>query len=174
MGYRDLECFNAALLAKQGWRLLNNPESLVARIFKEKHNKGESFLNSRLGRRPSYPWKSIWNAKKLLNEGLVWRVGDGKSTSIWGDRWIPSRTSYSIQSPARILDGEVKVSALVDESTMWWHTPLMHSIFTEEEAVLICNMVICPQRQQDKLVWVGTKNGIFSEKSAYHLRKGDI
>jgi hypothetical protein len=65
------------------------------------------------------------------------------------------------------------VSALVDESTMWWNTPLIHSILTEEEAVLICSMVICPQRQQDKLVWVGTKNGIFSVKRAYHLRKGD-
>jgi hypothetical protein len=82
MGYRDLEYFNTALLAKQGWQLLNNPESLVARIFKEKYNKGKSFLNSRLGRRPSNAWRSIWNAKKLLKEGLVWRVGDGKSISI--------------------------------------------------------------------------------------------
>ena len=56
MGCRDLECFNLALLAKQGWHLVQNPESLVARIFQEKYYGGESFLNSNLGKRLSYAW----------------------------------------------------------------------------------------------------------------------
>jgi hypothetical protein len=35
--FRDLECFNLALLAKQGWRLIHNTDSLVAQVFKKKY-----------------------------------------------------------------------------------------------------------------------------------------
>jgi hypothetical protein len=35
LGYHDLECFNLAMLAKQGWKLIQNMDSLVAKILKE-------------------------------------------------------------------------------------------------------------------------------------------
>ena len=70
MGFRDLECFNLALLAKQGWRFIQNPNSLVARVFKEKYFRNDSFLTSDLGRRPSYAWRSVWTAKNLFKEGI--------------------------------------------------------------------------------------------------------
>lgn len=37
IGFWELETFNLALLAKQGWRILQNPKSLVAKIYKEKY-----------------------------------------------------------------------------------------------------------------------------------------
>ena len=39
----------------------------------------------------------------------------------------------------------------------------------KEEVAAICNMVISPGSQHDKLVWVGTKNGSFLVRSMYHL-----
>jgi hypothetical protein len=59
LGYRDLVCFNMALLAKQGWRLVKQPDSLAARVYKEKYYPGGTFMSSSLGKRPSYVWRSI-------------------------------------------------------------------------------------------------------------------
>jgi hypothetical protein len=66
MGYRDLESFNLALLAKQGWRFLQQPKSLARQIYREIYFSNGTFLKSSLGSHPSYEWRSIWSAKKLL------------------------------------------------------------------------------------------------------------
>jgi hypothetical protein len=59
MGFRDLNYFNKALLAKQGWRLCQNPSSLLGSILKAKYFPNSSFLEASLGKRPSYAWRSI-------------------------------------------------------------------------------------------------------------------
>jgi hypothetical protein len=56
MGFKDLETFNRALLAKQGWRLLKFPDSLVARVLREKYYPHGNILQAQLGSRPSYAW----------------------------------------------------------------------------------------------------------------------
>jgi hypothetical protein len=35
LGFREVEAFNFAMLAKQGWRLIPNPNSLVATVMKK-------------------------------------------------------------------------------------------------------------------------------------------
>jgi hypothetical protein len=47
MGFRDLAMFNKALLAKRLWRIMQNPDSLVAKIMKAKY----------------FPWSDLFEAK---------------------------------------------------------------------------------------------------------------
>lgn len=171
LGFRSLEDFNLALLAKQGWRLLQHPQSLVGRIFQEKYYRGGSFLGSELGRRPSYAWRSLWSSKALLGEGLMWRVGDGRSIKIWGDRWLPGPQNYSILTPSRGLHKDATVSNLIDPHTSWWNCSLINDLFSADEAEQICNLAICPGNRPDRLIWRETKNGIFSVRSAYYLAR---
>ena len=35
MGFRNPQAFNLAMLAKQGWRLISNPNSLVAKFIEQ-------------------------------------------------------------------------------------------------------------------------------------------
>jgi hypothetical protein len=44
MGFCNIEVLNMALLAKQGWRIIQAQDSLVGRILKEKYFPQGSFL----------------------------------------------------------------------------------------------------------------------------------
>jgi len=37
LGFRDLHLFNIAMLARQGWRLISNPESLCAQVLRARY-----------------------------------------------------------------------------------------------------------------------------------------
>jgi len=75
MGFRDLKAFNVALLAKQGWRILKNQNSQVHRVFKAKYFAKCSFLEAKMGRRPSYAWRSFMAARVIVERGSKWVFG---------------------------------------------------------------------------------------------------
>ncbi|XP_074337026.1 putative mitochondrial protein AtMg00310 [Apium graveolens] len=52
MGFHDFRDFNMAMLGKQGWRLVTNPNSLVGRVFKARYYPQGNFLDSGLGNNP--------------------------------------------------------------------------------------------------------------------------
>ena len=56
LGFRDLKAFNLAMLAKQAWRILTNPTSLIARVLKAHYFPSGDILNATLGSNPSYSW----------------------------------------------------------------------------------------------------------------------
>ncbi|GMI80299.1 hypothetical protein like AT4G29090 [Hibiscus trionum] len=80
--FRDLFKFNIALLAKQGWRILSNPNCLLARVMKARYFPTSDFMNAGLGSCPSYIWRSIVSFRGQLDKGLGWRVGTGLNISI--------------------------------------------------------------------------------------------
>lgn len=53
LGFKELDCFNEALTAKEGWRLLRNTLSLVGKVMKAKYYTKGNFLNAKLGHNPS-------------------------------------------------------------------------------------------------------------------------
>jgi hypothetical protein len=108
-GFRDLKAFKLALLAKQGWRLLTNHQSLFAKVFKARYFPRSQFWDAPIRSYDSFAWKSIAASRNLLKNGANWRVGNGSSIRIWGDRWMPDQFSPKIISPVSSLSPDAKV-----------------------------------------------------------------
>lgn len=71
MGFRDPQVFNLAMLGKQGWRLLTNPNSLCARVLKGRYYPHTDFLHATAPARASSTWKAIVAGRKALEVGLM-------------------------------------------------------------------------------------------------------
>ncbi|KAL0357982.1 UNVERIFIED_CONTAM: putative mitochondrial protein [Sesamum calycinum] len=69
LGFRSLKNFNLALLVKQGWRLLTQPNTMLSRVLKAKYFPHCSFWEASKGSRPSLTWRSLLATKEILREG---------------------------------------------------------------------------------------------------------
>ena len=88
MGFRDLECFNEALLARQTWRIIQYEDSLFSKVLKGKYFENDSLVYAQLGSKPSYAWRSIMYGRDLLKKGLKHLVGNGRSIKVWSEAWL--------------------------------------------------------------------------------------
>jgi hypothetical protein len=95
IGFRDLRLFNQALLARQAWRLVQNPQSLCARVLKAKYFPNGSLLDTIFTGNASATWQALVHGLALLKKGIIWRVGNGANIRAWRDPWIPRTTMFT-------------------------------------------------------------------------------
>lgn len=170
LGFRDLRAFNMALLAKQGWRILTNPDSLMARIFEAKYFPHGDFLKAKSGYRPSATWSSILKARDLLVKGIRIRIGNGYSTSIWDDPWLPDDRSFKVLTPRPPgLFYPMQVVHLINQDSGTWNKELIQEILWPIDCVKILTTPIGAITSEDRVIWHYAKNGQFSVKSAYQI-----
>ena len=99
MGFRDIHYFNLALLTKQAWCLLDNPDSLCASILRANYYPHGYLLNAKLKKGSSFTWQSIMAGTNTLKHGYIWRVGNGHNINIWEHAWIPNYGTRKIVTP---------------------------------------------------------------------------
>lgn len=168
LGFRDFEHFNAALLAKQGWRLIQNLGSLAEKVLKAKYYSRTDFLNSKVGSNASYIWRSFSSIKTILRGGSFWRIGNGASVVIGKDNWIPQTSNSLFQSPLHERISIKRVRDLIIPESKSWNMHLISQFFNVSDATTISMIPISPSGCPDRCIWKGTKNGKFTVKSAYH------
>ncbi|KAL9293363.1 hypothetical protein AtEden1_Chr3g0192351 [Arabidopsis thaliana] len=77
LGFKDISAFNEALLAKLSWRLLKNPNCLLARVLVGKYSSLEYFLDVQCPNTASHGWRGVLVGRDLLVKQLGWAIGNG-------------------------------------------------------------------------------------------------
>ena len=47
-------------------------------------------MEAKEGHGGSYAWKRILIGREVIQKGTKWRVGNGESIKLWGNKWLPS------------------------------------------------------------------------------------
>jgi hypothetical protein len=151
LGFRDIEIFNLAMLARQVWRILQYPESLSSRVLKAIYFPNEDLMDARLGISPSQIWRAVHEGIGVLKQGLIRRIGDGRSTSIWYQNWIPrGEHMRPITSPG---DSELsKISELIDSTNACWNEAVLCASFLPMDVEAIMSIPISTMNQAYRML----------------------
>ncbi|XP_023635799.1 uncharacterized protein LOC111829922 [Capsella rubella] len=169
LGFRDIEKFNDALLAKQVWRILQFPDCLMARTFRGRYFANSNILTASRGTQPSFAWQSILHGQQLLKSGLRFTVGDGSLIQTWLDPWLPIHPPR----PPRRLDNNSEVHHPLNQFFLpdksGWNIRLLRELVHPDDIPTILSIKISPYQSNDFIGWHYSDNGIYSVKTGYWL-----
>jgi hypothetical protein len=101
------------MIGKQAWNLITKPESLITKLLKAKYFPKCDFFDSSIGHNPSFVWKSIWNAKFVVQGGYKWSIGTGDNIRVWEQNWLKEGMSLPLSTDTYNLQNHVS-KRLVD------------------------------------------------------------
>ncbi|CAL9005798.1 unnamed protein product [Prunus brigantina] len=125
-------------------------------------------MQASLGSSPSMIWKSILWGHEVIEDGLIWMVGNGASIHVFQDRWIPKPITFK-PLMARGLDWNTTVSDLLTVSGSW-NLPLLEQHFSlEDRDIISCIALGSVSQLGDSKFWFFSKHGKYSVNTRYRV-----
>ena len=166
LGFRDIETFNDALLAKIGWRLIKEPHSLLGRVLLGKYAWNSSFMDCPVPASASHGWRSVLAGRNILKQGLSWAVGNGEQISVWNAPWLSFKTPCQPIGPPTLANQVLMVSDLLCPLTNKWEVEKIRSLFPQYEDTIL-QIKTSSTSVADTLIWLSEKSGTYSTKTGY-------
>ena len=107
-------------------------------------------------------------ARQLIEKGVRRRIGNGKSTKIWEDSWIPDNhqrkvTTHKPQGCNLVKVDEMKIQKI-------WNMQLIFRNFSTEEAERILSIHISLVDREDSNFWIFSIDGNYTVSSTYRAQ----
>ncbi|KAF7824834.1 uncharacterized protein G2W53_022978 [Senna tora] len=111
-------------------------------------------------------WRSLFAGKTLILPDLIRCIGNGRTTKVWTDAWVPGNFPYTIQRPRAVMDGVNVVSDLMDGAGNW-RSDILNYLFEAEISEKIQGIELNCHQFDDKWVWLGDAKGLFTVSTCY-------
>ena len=164
MGFRDINAFNLAMLAKQAWQLIHGTHSLFYRVYEDRCFPSSTFLEAPLGHNPSFVWRSLLSARDVIIASLKWKIGDGKRIGVAMHKCLSHNPIFNGEP-----NPELKVNDLIDADTRQWDRGKVHALFIAKTRNEILTLPLNDTQAKDSLIWMENKYRTFSIKTANHV-----
>ena len=168
LGFRDIETFNDSLIGKIGWRLISNPESLLAHVLLGKYAWKSSFMDCSVPSAASHGWRSIIVGRELLRKGLSWTVGNGEDIRVWQDPWISCDTSTTPFGPPTLMSIDLRVSDLLCPLSNDWDLEKVRAVLPHYEDE-IRSLITSSAPSRDRFAWLPDKPGLYTTRSGFRV-----
>lgn len=140
-------------------------------MLRAKYLKGLSFFQHVMKPEASFVWKCIIKAREWLQKRACVKIGNGHSTNVWHDPWVPDL----VGAVPKACRGSIRMVAdLRDREVGSWNESLIKSLFIEEEENLILASPWSSNLGEDKLLWCGKNSERFSIKSSYLMNFNNL
>ncbi|XP_074266442.1 uncharacterized protein LOC141589715 [Silene latifolia] len=168
LGIRSSRQSNAAFLTKLGWRVLTEPQTLWARVLRNKYCNGRCDVDM-FQPKPnmSNVWAGITSQAKIINRGSTVAVGNGRKTLFWDHSWVDSGSLSDrtiLPLPEDILGATV--SDMWDESSGWkWD--VFSNFLSREDLLKIAAYSLSPEPYlEDSLYWNASSSDWVSKNAS--------
>ncbi|XP_058783149.1 uncharacterized protein LOC131657807 [Vicia villosa] len=169
LGFRDFRAFNMAMVAKQGWFIMSNPQALVSRVFKARYFPRTTFFDATLGYNPSFVWRGIWKAREVLMLGCRWSIGDGSKIKVMQEPWLRGTNEGCLSGPQVQGAYNITVKDLLLPNVKQWNMRVIRTLFDVTVTKDILQVPLVEDVMEDRLVWKEEQHGMYSVRSGYRV-----
>ena len=169
LGIKHSQDWNRAAMLKLLWRILTNQSSIWASWIKAVKLKGRSLWELRTPVKASWAWRKIMASRDWCNGMFTVSIGNGASTSLWFDHWLPSGEKIFDICPTRIisttgLPWTATVADIISNGN--WSFPNGH---VDLQPIWESITFLPKIHVADQFKWKGKTSGKFSIASAWNM-----
>ncbi|GKB28957.1 RNA-directed DNA polymerase, eukaryota, reverse transcriptase zinc-binding domain protein [Tanacetum coccineum] len=85
--FKPMHKWNEVLIMSQLWKLIDKKESQCVKWVNTVKLKGKSIWEADIESNDSHGWKELMRIRDKIKPYVRFRIGDGKTISVWHDKW---------------------------------------------------------------------------------------
>ncbi|XP_057998608.1 uncharacterized protein LOC131177584 [Hevea brasiliensis] len=90
-------------------KIIIRPIFLLSFMLRARYYPQKPFVKPSVGYQPSFAWRSIIQARWIIQKCSRWLIGNGGNVLIWKNNWLPYQNGFRFGLPPRYLDIGVKI-----------------------------------------------------------------